>query len=235
MKNKLNTILIVLIFTFSCKEVKKEEIIENTTIKDTVSEVSNDKLNNIECEDKDTLQYQNDKISVYNEFKIRGKGVLNITIKDKVTILNEDDTVFGEIVLREESDYEINMPSKIVARSIVPPFDIFSFDSEDPKENDQFLKIYINKEVKKINKNQVEFSFEKWKDYIKKSFINIRNCNNQKDLNIYEVLEIKDNTIKIKSLSKESCDAIDNYTDITKEIKWKNNQDVLLIDFFSCD
>jgi hypothetical protein len=241
MKNKLTTILIAFLFLISCKDMKNEEIHKNDNITDSIvqKEVQKSKNENVECLDKDSLQYQDSKITVYNEFKMRGSGIISLTINDKVTILNEDNTIFGDIASMEESDYSINLPKKIVARSFVPVFDSFYFDAEKPNDKEDFLKVYINKEIKKIKKNQVEYSFENWADYVKKSFIKLRDCNasnsKQKDNNTYEVIQMIGDSIKVKSISKKSCDVIEYYKDVTKKIKWKSNQNVLLINFFSCD
>ena len=235
MKKILILIITTSLFTSSCKNVEKEKEKQSLIIADTTRGSKSVKVEISICKDNDTLEYQDDKISVYNEFKTRGSGVLSITIIDKVTILNDDDTIFGEIISNDESGYEIKLPSKIVARSFVPLFDIFSFDAEQPDSNDEFLKIYINKELKKINKSQVEFDYKKWEDYVKGSFVKIRNCNKPKDYNVYRVLKIDNNLIKIKSISKKSCDMIENYTDVTKEIEWKNENGILLIHFFSCN
>lgn len=238
MKIKFVILSVVIVILSSCKDEKKDgklKLTTDTTIQDSINVKNSININDIQCFDNDTLQFQDSKISVYNEFKIRGKGVLSIAITDKVTILNEDNTFFGEIVLKEESDYEINLPTKIVARSFVPAFDDFSFDAEEPSDNNEYLKIYINKALKKISKKQVEYSFDKWDDYLKKSLINIRNCNEAKDNNTYKIIKIEDNLIKIQSISKKQCDGIENYKPVSKEIKWKNSQDVLLVNFYSCN
>lgn len=236
MKKRLSVFLItLLVINYSCKDNTQKEEGLNQKVQDTIAETKNHEVKDLSCQDNDTLQYEDTKISIYNEYKLRGDGVVSISINDKLSILNEDNSLFGEIILKEESDYEINLPKKIVARSMVPVFDDFSFDADKPKDNDEFIHIYINKEPKRIRKTQVEFSFDNWEDYLKNSFIKLRNCNNEKDLNIYKVLNVMKDYIKVKSISKESCENIDNYTDVTKELKWKNNENVLMIDFFSCN
>lgn len=254
MKKTLIPILILFEIFYSCKDLKSEEKVVNNQIKDSlvinsINGINRDSIQNKDLkinevnkgylEDKDTLEYQGDKYAVYNEYKMRGKGVLSLDISKELIILNEDNTVFGNIKSFGESDYEINLPSKIIARSLVPIFDKFYFDGEEPTKKDEFLKIYINKELKKIKKNQVQYKYSKWEDYVKDEFIKLRNYKNStsknKDLNVYEVLEIIDDSMKIKSVSKKTCDAIEKYENITKNIKWKNSNQELMIHFFSCD
>ena len=254
MKKRLVAVLVVFEIFYSCKDLKSEQKVlhdknNDTAVINSISEINSDsiqtkdlKIDEIEkntCEYKDTLEYQDTKYSVYNESKMHGKGVISLEINDELTILNEDNTVFGNIKSLGESEYEINLPSKIIARTFVPMFDKFYFDANEPLKKDEFLKIYINKELKKINKNQVQYKFNKWEDFIKKEFIKLRYCNNsiasKKDNNVYEVLEIVNDSMKIKSVSKKVCDAIEEYKNVTKKIKWKNNQEALMIYFFSCD
>jgi hypothetical protein len=175
---------------------------------------------------------------VKSEFIIRGEGVVNLSILDKLIIYNEDDSIFGEIIPLGESEYKINMPSKIIARYFVPMLDQFIFDANESKKDDMFIEIYINNEIRKIKKESVEYQFQKWEDYVKNSFINLRNCSNsidnKKDNNTYQVISVNKDFLKLKSISKSSCDAIENYTNVTKSVKWRD-KDTLLISFYECN
>jgi hypothetical protein len=240
MKNKFLTILVVLVIVISCKKAEKvDEVIVPENNVSSKEQIKVDEVSvNIICEDKDTLEYQNDKISVYNEYKMRGDGVAILNVNDKIEILNQDNTIFGEITVSEEEGYQINLQNKIVARSFVPEFDKFYFDAEEPNKSDEFVILYINKEQKKIKNIQDNYKFQKWEDFVKGDFIKLRGCNNisksKKDINTYSVLEIYGDSMKVKSASKNDCDAIEDYTNLTKKIKWKKN-DFLLIDLYSCN
>lgn len=72
----------------------------------------------------------------------------------------------------------------------------------------------------------VEYKFLSWDDYIKSAYIqlsdNIENTNKEELSYWYKVLEIKNDSMQIKSVPKTDCDYIESYNDVTKRIKWKN-------------
>lgn len=68
---------------------------------------------------------------------MRGHGIVSIRldINDRPDIWDMDDAKFGEIVLNgDQTFFTLNMPQKVIARKVVPEFDIaaFDFDAEDP-------------------------------------------------------------------------------------------------------
>lgn len=231
-------IAVTLLFLSSCKD-KTEETKEEMKITTNEKVDLNNEMSNLNlCKNTDTLIYKNDSLIVKSEFTMRGSGVVSLNISDKLIIYNEDESIFGEITAMGESEYDIKLPSTIIARYFVPMFDQFYFDANEPNNNNDFIEVYINKEVKKIKKNLVDYQFETWNDYVKKSFINLRNCSNsvdaKSDINTYEIISINKDSVKIKSISKSSCDAIENFTNTTKSIRWREDN-VLLISFYECN
>lgn len=231
----LSFILLSLLLT-NCKHENKK-IVNDEIKKQKVSERKQIAGENY-CKSLDTLTFQNDSLTVKSEFIIRGDGVLTLDISDKLIMYNQDDSIFGEISLIGESTYDINLPKIIIARQFVPMFDQFVFDANKPKKENEYLEIFVNKELKKIKKNIVSYQYETWSDYVKKSFINIRNCKNLDenliDKNTYEIIKISKDSMDIKSISKNSCDAIASFIDTKKTIRWKKNKE-LLIYFYECN
>lgn len=224
----IRLVFIITIISFlSCN--KQTKVITEDSIKvvnhlnteqaslNTIKNSYSDSLNSLTCEYKG--------IKFYTENKIRGDGVANLII-NKIEILNLDKTIFGVIDFINES-YDINLPSKIIAREIIPhiEYQVFSFDAEDTDKD--YLIIYINKERKLIEKKELNYSFSRWEEYIKSAFIRLTtniDIKNENELKYwYEVIEIKEDSMKIKSLPKEFCDYIEDYEDTSRWIKWKNN------------
>lgn len=170
-------------------------------------------------------------IKFYSENKLRGSGVLTLIMPDNVDILNIDKTFYGSIILGNstEEPYNIKLPKAIVAREIIPDVEhrIFSFDAELPETDKNFLIVYINKEKKLISKKNVKYKFNSWETYVKSSFIHltskIENSTKEEQMYYYQAVKIKGDSMQIKSVSKASCDYVEEYKDITKWIKWKDN------------
>lgn len=170
-------------------------------------------------------------IKFYTEDKLRGEGVVSLLIDRDLEILNVDKTVFGSIRLNknEEEPFDIKLPKSVIAREIIPnvEYRIFCFDAEQPITDKDFLIIYINKEKRLINKNECKYKFNSWQEYVKTAFIHltpkVENSSKKEQLYYYETLEIKGDSMKIKSVSKTSCDYVEEYRDVTKWIKWKDN------------
>ena len=233
---KILSITLLGLLLSNCKQENKK--IVNDEIKEyKVSEHKQIAVANY-CKSLDTLTFQNDTLTVRSEFVMRGDGVITLDISDKLIIYNQDDSVFGEIAMIGESVYDINLPKTIIARQFIPMFDQFVFDANKPKENNDYLEIFINKELKKIKKNIVSYQYETWNNYVKKSFINIRNCNGSRESNIdkntYEVMSMNKDYMNVKSVAKNSCDQIENYTNAKKYIKWKD-KNTLLVSFYECN
>ena len=200
----------------------------------------------IPCKESEPLLFEGDTFTSYTEDKIRGEGIVSFTmdINDRLTILNEDDSSFGEIVLNEDMTYfTLTMPKKIVARKVIPNYDFasFDFDCENVNADKDYLIIYINKQKKKIKKTDLKYTFSTWENYIKKQFIQLKECNLIVDGNVnpnskdqaFAVTEIKGDVIKIKSV--KDCNGEDTrFYDIQGQVKWKSD-DVLLINFALCN
>jgi len=220
----------------------------NNTIVSTESsqEISSNEI--IPCKESESLLFEGETFSSYTEDKIRGNGIVSFTmdINDRLTILNEDDSSFGEIVLNEDMTYfTLTMPKKIVARKVIANYDFasFDFDCENVNTDKDYLIIYINKQKKKIKKTDLKYTFLTWENYIKKQFVQLKACNlilysngnvnpKSKDL-AFAVTEIKGDAIKIKSA--KDCNGEDKpFYDIKGQVKWKSD-DILLINFAVCN
>lgn len=200
----------------------------------------------IPCKESESLLFEGETFASYTEDKIRGEGIVSFTmdINDRLTILNEDDSSFGEIVLNEDMTYfTLTMPKKIVARKVITNYDFasFDFDCENVNADKDYLIIYINKQKKKIKKTDLKYTFSTWENYIKKQFIQLKECNLIVDGNVnpnskdqaFTVTEIKGDVIKIKSV--KDCNGEDTrFYDIQGQVKWKSD-DVLLINFALCN
>lgn len=230
MINKI-ILLISASLIISCQE--KEKVKEIEFDNDTVArqEISYDNIS------KDSLVYEDDILTSNTDFVIHGDGVINLNISKEVIIYNNDNSLFGKIAFSEESEsYVMDMPKVVNARYFVPLLDQFYFDAKNPVEDDTYLHIYINSEVKKVKKNTVDFNFVTWENYLKANFVTLRKMNNkdQLDKNTYKVLSIENDSISIKSVTKSECDAVEVYKDVSKKIRWKNNN-LLLINFYECN
>lgn len=215
----------------------KTKTLKNLKIKDSVNLKNECAFDSIEM-----LTSEFKEIKFYTENILRGKGVVELSINKKVDILNVDKTLYGSIILQngnEENPYEIKLPRTVIAREIIPniEFQVFSFDAEFPETDKNFLIVYINHEKKLIEKNKIKYSFSSWDKYIKSAFIqlssNITNVSIDEQKYWYNVLQIKDDSMQIKSVAKTSCDYIEDFKNTTKWIKWKNDN-CKLIKFNFC-
>lgn len=179
-----------------------------------------------------------DNIKFYTENTMRGKGVIQFSNINKILILNSDKTTFGIISFKDDS-YEITLPSKIIAREIIPDieFQIFSFDAEQTDTDKDYLIIYINKEKKLVAKKGLKYNFLKWDDYIKSAFVqltsNVGKVSKDEQGYWFKTIKIKGDSMQIKSIPKTNCDYVENYKNVTMWIKWKENN-CKLIKFNFC-
>lgn len=201
-----------------------------------------------DCKEGESLVFQGETFASYTEDKMRGKGVVSFTleINDRLTILNEDDTTFGEMVLNEDMTYfTLTMPKKLVARKVVPNADFaaFDFDSENVNADKDYLFIYVNKEKRKVKKTDLKFTFSTWEDYIKKQTLQLKGCNlltdaqgkpNPKSKGLaFTVTGIRGDEVEIKS-SKDCSGEDVPFHEMQGKVKLKSG-DVLLVDFASCN
>lgn len=222
--SKVYFILLLFVF-FSCKKQINEQN-PDIAFADSTRKIDHYQATT-DCDIIDSITMQTSDyqgIKFYTENMLRGKGVMQIIIDRNLEILNLDKTSFGKISLLHNDfgdSYELNFPKIVIAREIIPndEYSVFSFDSELPESDKNFLVIYINKEKKLIKKSDIKYKFLDWNNYIKSAYIQL----NENDKYMYKVLEIKEDSLKIKSISKTDCDYVQSYKNITKWIKWKNN------------
>lgn len=202
--------------------------------------------------DKSTNECPSKSYNLYNDFKfyednyIRGVGVIYFEITDnknnELKILNKDKTVFGTIIKKDGTDdFDINLPKEITARYIVINFEGFSsftFDAEEIDLNSEYLTIYINGESKLIEKSTVHYTFQSWEGYINNVFIEltdkVQNSIEIERYNLYTVLEIKKDSMFVKSIPRSTCYLADSYKDLTKWIRWKDDNNCKFINFIPC-
>ncbi|RUT72190.1 hypothetical protein D0817_00805 [Flavobacterium cupreum] len=252
MKKYLLTCAAILIAFTACKQndtltKSGESELNETTLPNTVPE-ENAKTAIADCKEAESLVFEAETFASYTEDRMRGKGVVSFTleINDRLTILNEDDTTFGEMVLNEDMNYfTLTMPKKVVARKVVPNADFaaFDFDSENVNADKDYLFIYINKEKRKVKKTDLKFTFSTWEDYIKKQTLQLKDCNlltdtqgkpNPKSKGVaFRVTEITGDEVKIKSV-KDCSGEESSFRDMQGKVKLKS-ADVLLVDFAVCN
>lgn len=181
-------------------------------------------------------------ITFFTENTMRGSGVVHLSINRKVDILNLDKTLYGSIVPKvagEFMDYEINLPTTVIARQVIPyaELQIFEFDSESPDQDSTYLTVYFNRERKLILKKNLQYSFLSWNDYIKSAFVrltaSVQNASMAERKYWYQVMEIKDDSMLIRSVPKSACDYVEDYKPISKWVKWRTDH-CKLIEFNFC-
>jgi len=228
----------------ACKDASQNKETASELNKTAVDSSSKEvKPQNItDCKESESLVFEGETFTSYTEDRMRGQGIVSFTmnINDRLTILNEDDTNFGEIVLNEDMTYfTLTMPKKVVARKVIPNYDFatFDFDAEEVNANNEYLFIYLNKEKKKVKKTDLKFTFLTWENYIKKHSLKLKTCNllmNAKGQDLtFDVTEVNGDEIKIKS--SKNCSGEDApYESIKGNIKWKSGN-LLLIDLAVCN
>ncbi|WP_312993705.1 hypothetical protein [Chryseobacterium flavum] len=245
---KIFHITLIICFTIlvSCKKQNKRTVISGLSdqLEDTTTVIKKElSMQDNECS-IDSLAMQTteyNKITFYTENNLRGSGVINLSINKSTEILNMDKTPYGKILVNNEDEnvFDIKLPKVIIAREIIPDSEhrVFSFDAEEPNSDKNFLIIYINKQKKLIEKKNNNFVFNPWEKYIKSAFIQLTpevpNTSKQELLYWYKVLEIKGDSMQVKSIPKTDCDYIEEYKNVTKWIKWKQNS-CKLINFNFC-
>lgn len=242
--------LYLLITLFSCQKSSTVEI-SNEKMKfdqfDTIlkTKIPNSvNINGKECS-IDSLNMQTSEFNgtrFFTENNLRGSGVLNISFEKTVEILNLDKSNFGKIIIKNNAlgiSLDVKLPKTVIAREVMPDpeFQVFSFDGEIPETDKNFLIIYVNKEKRLIDKKTVKYDFLSWENYIKSSYIQLDSSfdylSKSEQKYWYEMIKIKNDSMQIKSINKTKCDYIENYKDVTKWVKWKQNN-CKLIKFNFC-
>jgi hypothetical protein len=196
-----------------------------------------------DCEATETLIYSDGGTSSYTEDKMRGVGVVSfqLEVNDRLDIYDEDGSQFGFLVYNEGHNfYMLDMPAKIIARAVVPVDDFmqFDFDAEAISTDKDYLIIYINKEKRKVKKASLKCTFRKWDDYLIDNKIRLKACNilpaagSNNDM-IYDVLQLKGDQIKIRSL-KDCSGEDEGFQQVEGWIKWRKG-DQLIVDLSSCN
>jgi hypothetical protein len=176
---KLTSILLLIVLLTSCQSSSKKNLKVSDTVKSSGSKTAGVKqptvpLKNYKINPGEELIYEDAGFATFSDSKRRGAGVISFSldINDRLTIYNQDGSLFGQIVLNEDMTYyTLDMPRKTVARKIVPTFDFaaFNFDAEPVASNDDYLKIYANGELRKVNKAGVKYTFKSWDEYLKEN------------------------------------------------------------------
>lgn len=243
MRNTLLLLTIIFFCLASCMNNKSEKLISYKKTESIDSPLI----------DKSANEYPFKSYNLYNDFKfyediyIRGVGIIYFEIIDgennELKILNKDKTVFGTIVKKDGTDdFDINLPKEITARYIVINFEgftSFTFDAEEIDLNSKYLTIYINGEPKLIEKSTINYTFQSWEEYINDVFIEltakVQNSTEIERYNLYKVLEVKKDSLFVKSIPESTtCYLVDSYEDVTKWVRWKDDNNCKFINFIPC-
>lgn len=257
MKKKLSLLLLIFIL-FACNDSPRNTELKGRATessKSSVTELSAKELPKVgitphanQCKEGEALLFAGETFMSYTEDRIRGEGVVSFTmnINDRLTILNEDESDFGEIILNEDMSYfTLTMPRKVIARRLIvnSDFATYDFDAENIDVDKDYLFIYVNKKKRKVKKSDLKFTFSTWKDYIKEHFLKLKDCNLLTDVNgktnlkseglAFVVTEVKGDEIKIKS-TRDCLSEDKSFKDLEGSVKWKTGN-ALLIDFALCE
>lgn len=255
MKKIILTYAAIAFLLVACKETPHQETTVAETTNMEINEVSvpteasdETSLGDVTCKEGESLVFEGETFSSYTEDKMRGQGVVSFTldINDRLMILDEDDSNFGEIVLNEDMTYfTLTMPKKVVARKVVTNYDFasFDFDAENVNTNKNYLIIYVNKEKRMVKKSDLKYTFSTWEEYLKQHPVKLKDCNlitdaqgkpNPKSKGLaFTVTDIKGDVISIKS-TKECLGEDTAFQDIQGKVKWKSGS-ALIVDFATCN
>ena len=199
------------------------------------------------CDPGESFIYGADDFKSYTEDQMRGQGIISFQMAkyDRLSILNMDDTSFGEIVLGQDGSYfTLTLPKRIVARRLITSFDYdnYDFDAEKVSADKDYLFIYVNKKKRKVKKADLKYTFSTWPEYVKANSLLLKDCNllsdaqgkpNPKSKGLaFDVTEISGDEIKIKS-TKDCLGEDGPYLDLQGKVKWRSG-DKLLVDFALC-
>lgn len=239
------------VLLISCKEtpnVASEALQANENSATAASSEKVVKADITACREQESVVWESENFVSCTEDRMRGKGVISFTmdINDRLDILNDDDSSFGEIVLNEDlTFFTLTMPKKIVARKVITTYDFaaFDFDCENIDTNRDYFIIYVNKEKRKVKKEGLKYVFSTWEQYIKKQSVRLKDCNliadqqgnvNQKSKDqVFAVTEVKGDEIKITS-SKDCLEEDKPFQAVNGIVKWKS-ANVLLVNFAVCN
>ena len=252
-RTKVSLFFIMIVLLVGCKETTSDAVtaVDSEMDKITTEASSNEQIASEDissCKEEESLLFEGESFASYTENTMRGDGVVSFTmdLNDRLTILNEDETNFGEIVLNEDMTYfTLTMPKKVVARKLVTNYDFaaFDFDADNIASDKDYIFVYVNKKKKKIRKADLKFTFLTWNNYIKNHLLKLKTCNLLKDSKgknnqnstdlIFKVTAINNDEIQIKS-TKDCGEENTPFHNIEETLKWKSGN-VLLIDFAVCN
>lgn len=233
--------VLVLLNACTGSEQKASNKADTTTVNDSTrsSKTEAVQVNNQKCEPGERLIFEED-LKSFTEDKMRGSGVISfeMDVNDRLDIFYPDGSTFGFMVYNEGGYfYTIDMPRKLVARWVMPigDFTQIDFDAEAVDTDKDYLIIYANKERLKVKKDDVKFTFSKWKDYVRSQLITLKDCNLLEGVKpnsgiFFDVTEVDGDRIKVKSV--EECGG--PAKPLEGWITWKKDGN-LLVDFNYCD
>lgn len=242
MQNKMMVLLTMVICLASCNETKKQP--RTTVVEPITKPVIKPEKAQKDCGREEQLLCTTDGFSSYTDNIIRGKGVVSfeLSLNDRLDIYDEDDAVFGFIVLNEDMNfYTLEMPKKLVARKVITEYDLasFNFDAEEESTNKEYLIIYANGGKRKVKKTQLKYSYTSWNEYFKQQSVALKPCNQLKNLLnggqglTFDVIAMDGDRIKIKS--SRDCGGEDGiYRPAEGWVKWRE-KDMMLVDIKICN
>ncbi len=187
------------------------------------------------------LVYKDSQISSFTDDFMRGDGVIEIDLKsNEFIVLNLDGSVFERIIFDDDFYVLKNKINEIIARKFIPNQDFFSlsFDSNSFKSEDEFIFIYINGELKKIEANKYEVDYYKWIDYVKNSYVKLKPENplkikssfgyqvfNDSINHVYSVKEIENDEMILMTTSTGCCKSMETFEG---KVNWKIDKELLI-------
>ena len=208
---------------------------------------SSDVATSLACKPETSLLLEDAGISTYTEDRIRGSGVVSFQfeINERLDFTEMDGSPFGFFVLNEDGEYyTLDMPQKTIARRVIPEQDFasFDFDAEPVGTDPDFLLVYVNREKRKVKKDQLKYTYQTWPEYLRYSIISLKPCNLLKGNDgstikeslgqYFKVLGVKGELIEIKSTT--ACQPEVPLLEMRGWVKWRAASS-LLIDFAVCD
>jgi hypothetical protein len=185
--------------------------------------------------------FSDSQINSYTDDIMRGDGVLEINLNsDQFTVLNMDGSIFESFHFKKGEYLIQNNTKDIIARKVILNYDFFSlsFDCNSFNKEDEFIYIYFNQELKKIDKSKYHHSYTNWIEYIKNTYIKLKEGNPIKikssdniDVldynleNVYSVKDMIDDKLLLVSTSTGCCASTVNIEGV---VKWKEGKKLMI-------
>jgi hypothetical protein len=188
------------------------------------------------------LIYSDKIIESYSDNIIRGKGVVELLLKinQPLIIYNLDDTEYEVFKLLSDDYVMMYNTETVVARIFVPNHDFLRiiFDCNEFNQEDEYVFIYFNEELKKIKNKDYELMYDDWNDFVKNGYVSLLPNNplyvqkeNQyiKDddsLNeVYTVEKMDNEILWLRSTSTGCCSS---NRDLYGYVKWRDRNNLLI-------